>query len=244
MNVLKVLVADSSEEFCRSLTELLRDDFEVQAVHEGKAVLELLNSFSADLLVLDLMLPGMDGITLLHAVREAGRKLKVMATTRFVSDYVTRSAAALGVEYMMLKPCDIRIVSSRLKDLAENAFPKGIRGADSRRTVEELLFQLKVPQKLRGYLCVKEAILLWMKEPNLQITKELYPAVAKICGGCGQQVERVIRCAVETAWKRRDDTVWRRFFHMDDTGSVPKPTNTEFITALAEYALRQSGETL
>ena len=88
--------------------------------------------------------------------------------------------------------------------------------------------------KLRGYSCVREGILLTIQNPDQRITKELYPAVAAICGGNALRVERAIRSAIESAWMNRDDRVWRMYFPPDATGQIPRPTNSEFISRLAD----------
>ena len=66
------------------------------------------------------------------------------------------------------------------------------------------------------------------------IKAELYPEVAARCNGTPSQVERSIRSAIATAWKNRDETLWRRYFMPDKEGTVPKPTNADFITRVAD----------
>jgi two-component system response regulator (stage 0 sporulation protein A) len=76
-------------------------------------------------------------------------------------------------------------------------------------------------------------------EPDLAITKELYPEVAAVCGGDWKHVERTIRSAITAAWKKRDEEVWQQYFPPEPDGTFRKPTNGDFITRMAE-ALRMS----
>ena len=72
------------------------------------------------------------------------------------------------------------------------------------------------------------------RDPAQQVTKELYPKVAKTLGGNGTQVERLIRTAIAKAFEQRNEAVWARYFSPNRDGVWERPSNTEFITALAE----------
>lgn len=231
---LKLLIADGTEDFRLALAEALADTYQVRLCADGRQVLELLSSFKPDVLVLDLMLPGMDGISLLHAAAMADNPPMVLATTRFLNDYVVDSAVRLGVGYMMQKPCDVGFTAARIGDLSSRLRPPPVPVRDSRTQVTRLLQTLGVPAKLQGYGFLREAILLMMADNTQSLTKILYPEVARICGCEPAHVERGIRGAVSKAWEGRDESIWRRYFTPDATGRIPHPTNGAFICQLAE----------
>jgi two-component system response regulator (stage 0 sporulation protein A) len=180
------------------------------------------------------MLPGLDGVSLLQAVEALGQKPMVLAMTRFVSPYVTEAMDRFGVGYLMMKPCDVNATLERIRDLSRRNTTPSLPAPDIRSTVSNVLLRLGMPTKLRGYGCVREAILCMMRDPDMSVTKELYPMVAQLCDGNTAQVERAIRGAILAAWNTGDQKQWRRYFITAQNGQVPKPTNAEFISRIAD----------
>ena len=72
MDARKLLIADGNEEFRRALAAELQGAYHVRCCDDGKEALSLLRSFAPDVLVLDLMLPGLDGISLLQSAAASG----------------------------------------------------------------------------------------------------------------------------------------------------------------------------
>lgn len=242
MDALKLLIADGNEEFRIALAEALQGSYYVRSCTNGKEALELLRSYSPEVFVLDLMLPELDGISLLQAAAASGICPMVLATSRFINDYVLEMTEQLGVGYLMVKPCDVRATVARISDLSRNLRPPLLAQPDPRTHVTNLLLSLGLPTKLRGYAYLREAILLMAKNPDQSITKELYPAVSVVCGCKAGHVERSIRNAIETAWNHRDDRVWQLYFQPGLDGVIPRPTNAAFISRLAD-SLRLNQDT-
>lgn len=234
MDALKLLIADGNEEFRLALAQALRGAYYVRSCETGKEALELLHSYRPDVLVLDLMLPELDGISLLQSAVAAGIRPMVLATTPFLNDYVLDSAEKIGVGYMMRKPCDIRATVARIADLSQRLQPPSVSQPDPRTNVTNLLLSLGVPTKLHGYAYLREAILLMAKDPGQSITKELYPTVASLCGCEPKHVERSSRNAIAAAWRHRDDRIWQLYFQPGPDGIIPRPTNGAFISRLAD----------
>jgi two-component system response regulator (stage 0 sporulation protein A) len=217
-----------------ALAQMLQGEYHIRITCEGNQTLEVLRSYQPDILVLDLMLPGLDGISLLQAVEELGLKPMVLAMTRFVSPYVMEAMDRFGVGYLMIKPCDVNATLARIQDLSRRHSSPALPAPDIRTTVSNVLLRLGMPTKLRGYGCVREAILCMMREPDMSVTKELYPMVAQLCDGNTAQVERAIRGAIIAAWTAGDQKQWCRYFITGQNGQVPKPTNAEFISRIAD----------
>lgn len=243
MDARKILIAEGSEDFRLALAEALQGVYYVRSCQDGQEALSLLKSYSPDILVLDLMLPGMDGISLLHEAAESGSCPMVLATGRFFSDYMTEALVQLGVEYVLTKPCDLRSTIARIHDLSHRIRQPLISLPDPRNHISSLLIALGVPVKYRGYPYLREAILLIARKRDQSITKELYPTVAKIFDNRvdGQNVERAIRNAIDKAWANRDDRIWQMYFPPGRDGTISKPSNSQFIHALADsLQLQQS----
>ena len=233
----KILIADTAEDFRGALENALCGTYHVRTVAAGAQALLQLRSFLPDILVLDLMLPELDGITLLQKAAETGICPMVLATTRYISDYMLDAAGQLGIGYIMVKPCDISAVISRVADLSQRLKPSAFAAPDPRTLVSNTLLRLGISTKLRGYGYLRECILLMAQDPRQSVTKELYPAAAVRLGATAVQIERSIRSAVNTAWSRQDRNIWQLYFPADHTGLIPRPTNARFISRLADMLI-------
>jgi two-component system response regulator (stage 0 sporulation protein A) len=229
----KLLIAQSAEEQALALAELFRGICQVRVCTDGGAAMELLSRFQPDVLVLDLMLPGYDGLSLLQWARDQGLRPQVLATTRFCSDYVLDTAQNLGVRYLMRKPCSVSALTARIRDLLERECPPEQSVRKEETEISGLLAALSIPGKLRGCTYLRCAVPLYAADPLQSVTKVLYPQVAKCCGCEASHVERSIRSAIEAGWKHRDDNIWRLYFPAGATGLTERPTNSAFIAALA-----------
>lgn len=234
MDIPKLLIADGSKDYCDALSDALCGTYRICTCQEGYQTLELWRSFQPDVVVLDLMLPGLDGITLLQTAAESQLKAVVLASSAFVSVYIAAALDKLGVGYLVRKPCDVEAITARLEDLSAELVQEAPELPDPRSTVSSTLSALGFSTKLRGYYCLREAILLMSQDSGQSLTKELYPAVAAVCGGSAIQVERAIRSAIQAAWDNRDEAAWKHYFHPDSFGIIPRPTNGSFITNLAD----------
>ena len=160
MGNLQILITDSSAEFLDALTERLRGDFSVATCQDGRQAWEVIQ---AGIFVLDLLLPGLDGLSLLQQLPVENRP-KVLATTNFLSDYVVEACQKLGVSYLMRKPCGLDATARRVRDMAEALRPSTVTLADPRTTVSNMLLRLGIPTKMRGYAFLREAVLVMVHD--------------------------------------------------------------------------------
>lgn len=238
----KLLIAESSEEYRVALAEALTGEYHVSTCADGIQAQQLLRSFRPDVLVLDLMLSGMDGITLLQTAREEGPLPAVLAQSRYLSDYVLETLGEMGIEYVMSKPCTLRAAVARIRDMDRREcrragiparIPEGIGSSDSRVTVTNILLSLGFKANHDGYKYIREAVLILDKTPDQRMTKELYPAVAELFGCTGENVERSGRTAIKYAFFHGDPQIWRLYFGPDKDGMLHRPTNGTFIARIA-----------
>ena len=231
--MLKLLIADGSEGFTDALCEQLADVFDISQCTDGREVIPLLYNISPDILLLDLMLPGCDGLTILESVCAMDKRPVILVVSRIFGFYVQDSMERLGVSYAMQKPCDVNAVSNRLKELARYPKSQLLPIAEEEEIICGMLRALGFSSKHMGYRCLAEAIRLIASNPNQLYTKELYPAVGEIVGCNWRQVERDIRTAISLAWENRNVFVWQEFI---PNQSLPrkKPTNSTFIAALGQ----------
>lgn len=232
--MLKLLIADCNEEFRLTLAEALQGHYHVLCCRSGKEALHILLTEKPDVFVLDLMLPELDGITLLENAVAEGVRPKVLAATPLLTDYVLESAQRLGIGYLMRKPCDIQATAARIGDLSHTLNPP-VRKRDPRPLVSQLLLSLSISTKHNGYGYLTEAIVMYAQTPEQAITKVLYPEVAKIFGCNRRHVERSIRSALEAAWDHGDPAIWQQYF----PNTQCRPSNAVFISRMAEALRRE-----
>ena len=228
------MIVDNSEEFRLALEQVLCDAYEVCHCSNGRQALEIAPQIKPDVIVLDLMLTELDGVTLLHEIREAGLRPMVLAVTRFYNDYVLESAQELGISYLIRKPCDPAAVSQRVRDLTKRLDAKPSKPINPQAYVAEQIKSLMFSPRHRGSDYLKEAVLMMCRKPDISITKELYPAVAAMFGGTALQVERAIRTAINAAWSQQGTQRWAQLFPAEADGTIPRPSNGTVIARLAE----------
>ena len=233
----KILIADSTVEFCKRVRDALCKIHEIEICHDAKRTLELVRTFQPDIMVLDLSMPSMDGITLLEAIRAAGFSPHILATARYPSEYCHDCLNELGVRYMMIKPCSVPATVTRLADMCRRMNDEHEVSAEAK--VEKMLFMLGARTKLCGYDCLVCALVTMMQNPTQQVTKELYPTVAKICGGTKERVERAMRNVIVDAWEKRDEQLWQMFFPAGSKKKRKCPSNKDFITKVTACLLHK-----
>ena len=239
-----VLIADSAEEFCTGLTSALQkaDGFQViGTAGDGEQAIRMITARQPDILVLDLMLSKQDGISVLRAISGLEHPPKVLATSVFMTEYISAAAANLGVQYLMLKPCDMGALVDRLEEIRGG---ESLRSSSLRRTdkagieamVTSIIHEIGVPAHIKGYQYLREAIIIAVNDMDVinAITKVLYPEVAKAFNTTPSRVERAIRHAIEVAWDRGDLDTLQRFFGYTVSNTKGKPTNSEFIALIAD----------
>ena len=243
-HVTTVFIADSAEEFCTGLTAALQRSGGFQVVgtaNDGEQAIRMITERKPEVLVLDLMLSKQDGISVLKAIANMDRRPVTLATSGFVTEYVSSAAANLGVRYLMLKPCDMTALVERLEEIRGG---ESLRISAQRRTdktsietlVTGIIHEIGVPAHIKGYQYLREAIIIAVNDMDVinAITKVLYPQVAKTFQTTPSRVERAIRHAIEVAWDRGDIEVLQKFFGYTVSNIKGKPTNSEFIAMIAD----------
>jgi len=239
-----VVIADNTEEFCTGLSAALQQagGFQILGTAtDGEQAIRLVSERKPDVLVLDLMLPKRDGISVLRTVAAMEKRPVTLATSGFVTDFVASTASNLGVRYLMLKPCDLSALVERLEEIrgGENQRKAHNRRPDKtsiETMVTGIIHEIGVPAHIKGYQYLREAIIIAVNDMDVinAITKVLYPQVAKTFQTTPSRVERAIRHAIEVAWDRGDLDTLQRFFGYTVSNTKGKPTNSEFIALIAD----------
>ncbi len=263
---INVLIADDNKEFCNILSDyfLSQKDINVVGVaKDGVEVLELIEQTNPDLVVLDIIMPHLDGLGVLERLNTMN--LNPMPSIIILSavgqDKITQRAISLGADYYVVKPFDMDVLSNRIRDMFNNSIssdtvrktpvtnttsssslmmdakPKSNSGSmDLESEITNIIHEIGVPAHIKGYMYLREAITLVVNDIELlsAVTKELYPAIAKKYNTTASRVERAIRHAIEVAWGRGQVDTINKLFGYTIHNEKGKPTNSEFIAMVAD----------
>ena len=236
MHTPKLLIVDENEDIRFALTDAMQCDFTVQSCGSGKTALELLRSFHPDVLVLDLILPELDGISLLQSAAELKIRPKVLVGDVWNHTMLVLDAAAeLGIRYVMRKPCPIANTADRIRSIY--AEPSR-RKPDMDSLLLELLKEYSVPDKLDGYTFIYKALPILQDDPTACLAEKVYPLVCYKTRFNEDNIARSIRTAIEAAWDQRDPAVWEKLF----PGAQKRPANRVFLTRMAAELKRRMNE--
>ena len=239
-NRIKVLLTDTNEDARQLLQDTLERDGRFTAAGstgDGARVLDLVEEVNPDILLLDLLLPGLDGLSILRGLREqAGDGPVVIAVSHFVSQEMVAEAGTLGASLFVSKPYNEGAMMENMLRLLEKRGMKSLHASGLEELVTSIIHEVGVPAHIKGYQYLREAIIIAVKDMDVinAVTKVLYPAVAKRFGTTASRVERAIRHAIEVAWDRGDLETLQKYFGYTVSNAKGKPTNSEFIAMIAD----------
>ena len=231
-----VLLADAGEEFRTLLREEMEKtgEFSVEIARDGNEILKRVKERMPDLLVMDVMLPGMDGISVLRQLQKQGDAPMTILVSGFVSDRMLAEASELGAAYFLPKPFETAALLDKMRGLFLKAPQESLPSLKT--MVTSVIHEIGVPAHIKGYQYLRDAIAESVNDQEMltSVTKVLYPTIAKKHQTTSSRVERAIRHAIEVAWSRgKMDTINAIFGYTVSNGKG-KPTNSEFIALLSD----------
>lgn len=230
----KILIADNSASWRDRLEQTLAREYEVHTCGDGDQALKLAERLRPDVLVLDLLLAGIDGLTLIKRLREWEDCPRFIVTGRYFSNYITTALERYQVDSLLMKPCTTQSVAEHVADVLSQDTEEIPVCPDPFDYITALLVRLGAPTSQQGFRFLRRGVMLMMADPGQQLTKVLYPALAAEFGTSAANVEKALRTTVTTAWTRRRDEVWRSYFPLAPSGQIPRPTTGQFLARMAD----------
>lgn len=256
MKKIKVGIADDNKEFCNILLDYFKEKENIDIVfvaHDGVKTVEAIKEYNPEVLILDMVMPYMDGLGVLETVNgmELPSYPRTIALSAVGQETITQKTINLGAEYYIVKPFNFDILLKRINQLAGNDsvsdnklnYARAISSSRKQTSTEELeieitniIHEIGVPAHIKGYNYLRDAIMMVVMDMELLggITKELYPAIAKKNGTTPSRVERAIRHAIEVAWNRGKIETIDKLFGYTVQHDKGKPTNSEFIALISD----------
>lgn len=256
MNKINVAVVDDNEKIIETICETLTKDRDINIVGKaknGEEAFDLIRKNSPDVVILDLIMPKMDGLSLMDKVHKDGSMIKTpffIITSAISNETVIQDAFGYGAGYYMLKPFELDMIVDRVKSakksnkripenkkfIAAYEDKKQFMDRNIESDVTSIIHDVGVPAHIKGYQYLREAIIMSVNDPEMlnSITKILYPTIAKKFQTTSSRVERAIRHAIEVAWNRGKMDTIDELFGYTINAEKGKPTNSEFIALIAD----------
>lgn len=190
-----------------------------------------------DLILMDLIMPEIDGIALLEKMKEKNIQKHVIILTSYKKEYTVKAVSEYNIDYYMLKPFNLESLEKRILEIMNVKERKvSDKEMDLRIKISDMLHTLGVPSHIRGYQYIRDGIVMMYEEPDMLkgITKEVYPELALKYNTTTSRVERAIRHAIEVSWSRGDYQLMDKYFGNSIDYDKSKPTNAEFIITLTD----------
>ena len=190
-----------------------------------------------DLILMDLIMPEIDGIALLEKMKENNIQKHVIILTSYKKEYTVKAVSEYNIDYYMLKPFNLESLEKRILEIMNVKERKvSDKEMDLRIKISDMLHTLGVPSHIRGYQYIRDGIVMMYEEPDMLkgITKEIYPELALKYNTTTSRVERAIRHAIEVSWSRGDYQLMDKYFGNSIDYDKSKPTNAEFIITLTD----------
>lgn len=245
MNKINLCIIDDNQTFINVVKRYFENNNKIDIVLEAndgeegiQKIKEKQDTF--DLILLDIVMPKIDGIGVLKYLQENGIGKKVIVTTAYKSQKVIQQVGELGADYFLLKPLNLNVLEEKIKDIMDTHNNKSggldLYNNNLQVSITKTLHELGVPSHIKGYQYIREGISLIYNNPDIigGITKELYPEIAKKFHSTTSRVERAIRHAIEVSWNRANWEFMEDIFGYSVDIDKAKPTNSEFIVTIAD----------
>jgi len=259
-NKIRLIITDDNKQFCDILNEYFSNQSDIDVIgiaEDGIQALKMIEDKSPDLVILDLIMPRLDGLGVLEKLKDMNiiPKPKVIVLSAVGQDKVTQRALMLGAEYYVIKPFELEVFIKRIRDMFKDILPEDeikeeVSFIDANISISQrvlspneleleitrIIQEIGVPAHIKGYMFLREAITLVVGDIGFlsAVTKMLYPAVAQKYNTTASRVERAIRHAIEVAFTRGQvDTINKVFGYTINNGKG-RPTNSEFIAMVSD----------
>lgn len=254
---LQIYLVDDSQDMIQKMKDGLRSSklFEViGSALNGEQCLHELHAHTIDILVLDLIMPTVDGMEVLDSLKKHHIEVRhIVCTTPILNDFIISQLQRYDVDYILMKPFELDSLEQRLRVIcgfspkvpATDPMIQVNLDADEQQRMQKLeleseitslLHEIGIPAHIKGYMYLRTAILETYLNVDFlgQITKVLYPEIARKYETTASRVERAIRHAIEVAWNRGNIDAIDDIFGYTISASKAKPTNSEFIAMISD----------
>ncbi|MGH4117524.1 sporulation transcription factor Spo0A [Clostridium sp.] len=256
---INIIIADDNKRFRDMLNDYItsQDDMVVVGIAEdGADALKLIQEKKPDLVILDMIMPQLDGLEVLNRLNKMGLDPapRIIILSAVGNDKISQRAISLGADYYVLKPFDMKVFVNRIRQMVNKTiynddvkkilnYHNNAESETNKEGPEQMIVQITniiheigIPAHIKGYMYLREAINMVVNDINLlsSVTKELYPSIGKQFNTTSSRVERAMRHAIDVAWSRGQIDTINKIFGYTIRNEKGRPTNSEFIAMVAD----------
>ncbi len=239
MKIYKIVFCETNGSLLSNAIGFFRDDSEIELIPCQTSKDVPLNHEDVHALVIDESFPGVREI--ICGFREKGARVVLTGTLAAAEDGFSRDYPS---DFTLYKPYSLSELRSRLlKTFMQQTVTAKL---NSNKNIDERLSNIfiraGIPPHIKGYIFLRDAVKLAIAQPEMinSITKQLYPAIARMHDTSSSKVERAIRHAIEVAWNRGKIENINAIFGIKIYNKGEKPTNGELIALVADKILIES----
>ena len=143
---MRILIAEDELPLARALVKIFeKNNYSADAVHNGADALTYLDGGNYDVVVLDIMMPVMDGITALIKLRESGNSVPVLMLTAKseIDDKV--SGLDSGANYYLTKPFDTKELLAAIRAITRTGEQRGSKISFGNISLDRSTFEISSP---------------------------------------------------------------------------------------------------
>lgn len=273
---ISVLIADDNNELCDLISESINSTGDMRVIAtagDGKTAVELIRELKPDVVLLDIIMPKLDGLGVLESMArwENVRRPVIIASTSVGSESIIIRAMELGADYYIMKPFEVSILITRIRQVYSEkmAFNRYLAGPSGRRrhnrtqikgevsarqsrddavqTVTELINSIGVTPNLAGYNYLREAVLSGMEQPErlANVSRHIYTMLAEKYSTKVRNIDRAIRCALLSAQKKTKNAngLMQEMHESITINNGKRMNNSQVIAYLAKKAGSRLAET-
>ena len=256
---INIIIADDNKEFCDILNDYLskQEDIVITGIaQDGVEALKLIKEKQPDLVVLDLIMPQLDGLGVLEELDTMDFPMpNIIVLSAVGQDKITQRAMSLGANYYIVKPFDMQVLIKRIRQMSNKTMDSddvktipNVNNTETKRNgnqsvdvdmidqITNIMHEIGIPAHIKGYMFAREAISMVVNDVELlsAVTKELYPSIGEKFNTTASRVERAIRHSIEVAWGRGQIETINNIFGYSIRNGKGSPTNSEFIAMVAD----------
>ena len=239
-DMIKVLVCGESVEESMKTAFILKSAgmFAYTRTNNMESVLQSVINDEPDVVIVDFMMRNFDVISLIQKLNNKLENIPCFIVKSDIkSEFIEKKLIENGISYIWYSPYDKEQIYSVINSLVGKE--KSLHCIDAEKTVTDMMYFFGVPPHLKGYNYIRTGVLLNITNHNMisNVTKRLYPEIAKEYGTTPSRVERAIRTAIESTWSKISEEKIESFFGYSFGRKCTKPTNSEFIAFLSEQII-------
>jgi DNA-binding response OmpR family regulator len=122
MDEYRVLIVDDEEELVTTIAERLQiRGMQAQTATDGETALKMIEANPPQVVVLDVMMPGIGGIEILKRMNAQNLQIPVILLTGYGSSEQGKEGMELGAFDYLMKPCDLNMLISKIQEAAKNS---------------------------------------------------------------------------------------------------------------------------